>query len=145
MAIKNLVPHISFDRSATKAIAHYQKALGATVENVLTWSDAPAGACPGGAPSARGDTGIMHACLRVGDARLMLNDAPPGATVQKDGNIQVTMQLDDVAQLGKVFDALSAGGSVNVPLHDAFWGSKFGMLTDPFGVRWMLECPNKKG
>ncbi len=143
MAIKNLVPYVSFSGEASKAIAHYQKALGATVENVLTWSDAPPGACGGATPAM---DAIMHACLKIGDARLMLSDAPPGVPTAKDSNVQITVQLDDAAQLEKTFDSLVAdGGKATLPVHDAFWGSKFGMLTDKFGVRWMLECPKHKG
>jgi PhnB protein len=83
---------------------------------------------------------IAHACLRIGEARVMLSDVPPGMPFHPEGNVHVSVALDDVADATARFEALAAGGTITMPLQDTFWGARFGMLTDAYGVRWMFNC-----
>ena len=71
----------------------------------------------------------------------MMSDVPPGESFERGMANQVVIELDDSTQLETCFDALAEGGAVRMPLHDAFWGARFGMVTDKFGVRWMLTGP----
>jgi len=58
----------------------------------------------------------------------------------KRGNIAMSLDFSDLDEQEKVFAALAEGGSIMMPLEDTFWGAKFGMLTDKFGIEWMLNC-----
>ena len=60
-------------------------------------------------------------------------------------NVHVCLDFDDAAEMTRRFDALAAGGQVNMPLQDTFWGARFGMLTDAYGIRWMFNCNLKHG
>lgn len=134
--IRNLIPYVSFDGEAADAIAHYQRALGAEVAELMRFADMkdhPFG------PDA--NERVMHAMLTVGGASLMLSDIPPGTGLERGRGMNIVIELDDVAELRTRFDALAEGGEVTMPLHDAFWGATFGTLTDRFGVRWMLTGP----
>ncbi len=86
----------------------------------------------------------MHASLRIDDAVIMMSDTMPDRPVTSGGNVHVSLTCNDVADLTKKFDGLAAGGRVTMPLQDAFWGAKFGMLTDAFGIPWMFNCDTKQ-
>ena len=64
--------------------------------------------------------------------------------VPAETNTHVSLDFDDVADMERKFDALAAGGTVTVALHDTFWGARFGMLTDAFGIRWMFNSQTEK-
>jgi PhnB protein len=140
MAIRQLNPYLNFNGTAEKAIQLYESALGARAENVMRFGD-----MQGGMPIAPADKNrVMHAVLHLGAGTLMLSDTMPGAPTATEGNVTVTLDFDDVADMTARFDALAAGGKVTMPLADTFWGAKFGMLTDAFGVRWMFNCDLKR-
>lgn len=138
MSIKQLNPYLSFNGDAAKAIAHYERALGARTENVVRYGDVQGMTV---APEHRGR--VMHALLRVGDGVIMVSDSMPESPVAFQGNVEVSLQFDDLGDMTKRFEALAAGGKVTSPLQDAFWGATFGALTDPFGVRWLMTGPKK--
>jgi PhnB protein len=137
MSIRQLNPYLNFDGTAAKAISLYEKALGATTEQVMRWSDAP------GTPPEHKDR-VMHALLRIGPNALMISDAQPGDTLTAGTNVHVCLDFDDPTDMAGRFEALSAGGKVKAPLNDTFWGARFGMLTDAFGIHWMFNCMLKK-
>lgn len=84
---------------------------------------------------------VMHAMLIVGGGVVMLSDSMPGMPVGHGANTHVCLQFDDLNDMARKFDALAEGGTVTMALHDAFWGDRFGMLTDQFGICWMFTCP----
>jgi PhnB protein len=86
----------------------------------------------------------MHACLRIGDQRLMASDEPP-AQRQVPQGFAVSLHIDGVAEAERVFAALSEGGEVAMPLGETFWARRFGMFTDRHGTRWMVNCPRDPG
>ncbi len=135
MSIKSLNPYLSFDGDAAKAIALYESALGAKADGVMRFSEMPGHPIP---PELADR--IMHAKLLVGPAVLMVSDSMPGTPRVVGNNNTVALHFDDPAEAERMFTALSAGGRVDMPLADAFWGAKFGLLTDAFGVKWMFNC-----
>ena len=140
MAIKRLNPYLSFNGTAARAIRLYETALGAKVENVMRWNEAP-----GTEVTPETKDLVMHARLRIGDGILMVSDSQPNQPVTAGTNAHVTLDFDDPNDMGRKFEALSAGGGkVTMPLADTFWGAKFGMLTDAYGVSWMFNCETKK-
>jgi PhnB protein len=142
MAIKEIIAYLNTDGTGAQAIAFYESALGAKAESVQTFGDANA---PGMevAPADKGR--IMHALLRIGGGTVMLSDGPPGMPIPRSSNTHVSLHFDDPADLEKKFAALSQGGQVTMPPQDTFWGARFGMLTDAFGINWMFNCELKKG
>jgi PhnB protein len=132
MSIKHLITYIHLNGGAARAIALYQKALGATpMGEPMRYSQLPGGAVP-----AEHQDLIMHATLDVGGSKLMISDATPDRPVPENSNLAILVEIADHAELQQRFDALAEGGKVEMPIHDAFWGAKFGVLTDRFGVRW---------
>lgn len=141
MPIKQATPYLFFNGTAEKAIALYQRALNAKPEGVMRFGEAPGEKPP--APAQR-DL-VMHAVLRLGDTSIMLSDSTPEHPVGRDGNVQISLEIDDERELERSFGALAEGGQVTMPLHDAFWGARFGMVKDAYGVGWMLSCSKKAG
>jgi PhnB protein len=135
MSIKQLNPYLNFNGIADQAIQLYERALGARTEVIQRFADAPGMAVP-----AEHQQRIMHARLRIGEGIVMISDARPDMTVSFEGNVQICLDFDEVADATARFDALAQGGKITMPLQDTFWGATFGMLTDAFGVRWMFNC-----
>jgi PhnB protein len=131
-----LNPYLNFDGTAEKVIVLYEKALGAKVQNVMRFSDAP-----GTAPEHKNR--VMHAHLDIGGGVLMVSDTMPGTPLVAGTNASVCLNFEDAADMRTKFDALAASGKVTQPLQDTFWGATFGMLTDAFGVQWMFNCMKK--
>lgn len=133
--------YLFFEGRCDEAIAFYKKALGAEVVQLMRYGEAPADAamekgdgCAGAMPSP---DKVMHSVLRVGETELMLSDGQcSGRTEFKGIMLSITAPTD--ADARKWFDALADGGQVMQPLTPTFFSSSFGMLTDRFGVGWLL-------
>jgi len=138
MSIKNLSPYITLDGTASDAIALYERVFGAVKLNVTR-----AGDVAGAEVSPDQRDRVIHGALRIGKSVLMISDAASKSEAQA-GNVQVALDFADTAHLTRTFAALSEGGEITLPVQDTFWGAKFGMLTDRFGVRWLLNCETGK-
>jgi PhnB protein len=82
---------------------------------------------------------VMHARLTKGSLTLMASDTMPGMPFQQGTNFSLTIECETPQEVDQVFAALSAGGKVTMPVQETFWAKRFGMLTDKFGVNWMLD------
>jgi len=139
-----ITPYLSFAGTTREAFGFYAKALGASIEAMLSYDDMPkppagdeVGCGEGGPP--KGD-GIMHASLLLpGGARVFAGDTPPGMTYEGMKGVMLALQYDTVDQAHSAFHALSQGGQVTMPLAETFWAKTFGMLTDRFGVSWAVN------
>ena len=138
MSIKQLTPYLMFNGDAEKAIGLYEAALGAKTEHVQRF-----GEIPGSKAAPETKDRIIHALLRIGAGTLMMSDSDGSTQVRAGDNVQVCLDFDDPAEMKRKFDALGAGGKITVAIHDTFWGAKFGMLIDRFGVNWMFNCSNQ--
>ncbi|MEO8297466.1 MAG: VOC family protein [Burkholderiales bacterium] len=140
-----VTPYLSFPGTTREAFGFYAKALGASIDAMLSYADMPAppadagtGCAEGGGPPM-GD-GIMHACLTLpGGAMIMAGDVPPGMPFDGIKGVMIAVQYDTVDQARSAFEALSVGGQVTMPLAPSFWAQTFGMLTDRFGVAWAVN------
>lgn len=139
MAIRQLNPYLNFDGSAEKAIKLYESALGAKTENIQRFGDIPGSDAP---PETRNR--VMHAKLNIGGGVVMISDNRPGDALIVGNNNYVCLDFDEAGDMAKKFEALAAGGKVEMPLQDTFWGAKFGMLQDVYGINWMFNCETKK-
>ncbi|MDZ4359204.1 MAG: VOC family protein [Variovorax sp.] len=134
--------YLSFEGRCDEAIAFYKKALGAEVVQLMRYSEAPAGGpegnadvgCAGGMPSP---DKVMHSVLRVGQTELMLSDGSCSGHAEFKG-IMLSLSASNDADARKWFDALADGGQVIQPLMPTFFTTSFGMLSDRFGVGWLL-------
>lgn len=133
-------PYLFFDGRCEEAIAFYRQALGAEVEMLMRYSEAPAGSaqCPDGSQPP-GDK-VMHASLRIGQSRLMASDGFAAGKPEFKG-FSLSLTSDDDAGAKRLFDALADGGQVQQPLGATFFASSFGMVADRFGVAWMVIVP----
>ena len=137
MTILKLNPYIHLNGTTEKAIKLYESALGAKTENITRYGEGKT------IPPEHQDR-IMHATLHIGEGVVMMSDAEPDRPAPAGGNIQITLNFAGLAAMEKAFDALAAEGKVTLPLQDMFWGARFGLLTDAYGVQWMFNCEHKK-
>ena len=130
-------PYITLKGNCRQAIEFYKDALGAEVLFIQTVGESPM--------SNMGPAeNIMHSTIKVGDSTIMMSDDPtPGAGPAGD-NISLAIGLNDPEKAKEIFGNLAKGGSVIMPLGKTFWAEAFGMLTDKFGVRWMVNCDAPK-
>ena len=130
-------PHLCFEGRCEEAVEFYRKALGAEVMFLARFKDIPGPQPPGSVPPG-GENKIMHTTFRIGNSTLMASDGSCSGKAGFQG-MQLAIQVNDVAKAEKVFAALSEGGQVKMPLMQTFWSPRFGMVTDKFGVEWMVN------
>ncbi len=137
--MRGINTYLTFNGNCREAMKFYEKCLGAEL-HIMTFADAP-----GNHPKEARDR-IMHARLSKGAAELMASDSMPDAPAQQGNNFSVAIQCESLPEIEKLFHALSEKGQITMPLQDMFWGSRFGMLTDQFGIHWMFnfELPKQK-
>ena len=87
---------------------------------------------------------VMHSRLKFGENELYMSDTFDPSTIKQGNNVSLSLQPTNLAEAETVFNDLSAGGKVIMPLQDTFWGARFGMFTDKFGIQWMVNCELKK-
>jgi PhnB protein len=134
-------PYVMFNGRCQEAIDLYRAALGAEVEMLMRFSESPEPPPPGVVPPNWGDK-IMHATLKIGDTRVMASDGCGGEGNDFKG-VSLSASVADVAEADRVFAALSAGGTVTMPLGKTFFSPRFGMLVDRFGLAWMVIVPQE--
>jgi PhnB protein len=122
-------------RKCEEALNFYKRIFGGDIAEVMRWKEAPAEMSM---PAELGNR-IMHATFRSPAAKFMASDAQP-TTQYGDGPISLSLSTKDANEAKRLFDALSQGGKVDMPLEKAFWGALFGMLTDKYGIDWMVNC-----
>lgn len=137
MSIKSATPYLILNGHAERAMALYQRALGAVVTTKQRFGEVDQ-SCP----EARKDL-IMHAELRVGQALLMLSDGPGEGALPSGGAVSVALDWEDAAAMRRGFDLLASTGRVIEPIFDAPWGALFGVVVDEFGVSWMVNSATK--
>lgn len=128
------IPYLSFKDNAAEAMTFYQQVLGGTLQ-VLTFGDSPG--CEDMPPEAKGLT--MHAALAGGAALLMASDTPPHMTFEPIKGVSLSLSFADIPEAERILATLGAGGTVIMPMAETFWVERFGMVTDRFGVTWMIN------
>lgn len=128
-----VTPYIAFNGNCRDAIDFYKTALDAEVLFVQTIGESPM--------SNMGPAdNIMHCTIKVGGSTVMMCDNPQTAAPAGDANISLAIGLNDPARAKQLFDNLSVGGTVVMPLGKTFWAEAFGMVNDKFGIKWMVNC-----
>lgn len=130
-----LNPYVHFDGRCAEAFQFYQQTFGGKIEMLMTYEAMPSAQhIP---PDWRGKIG--HAHLTVGNQVLMGCDAPP-SVYQKPQGFSASIQMKDPNAAERIFRELSQDGSIRMPIQETFWAERFGMLTDRFGIPWMVNC-----
>lgn len=132
----SLNAYLFFDGNCREAMKFYQSVFGGKLE-LQTF-----GEVDDSCPAAMKDS-IMHASLMGGEAELMASDNP-GPDPLGTGKISLALSGYDEEKLRKMFDDLSVGGKVTMPLEKQVWGDFFGVFTDRYGVSWMINIGTKK-
>ena len=130
-------PYIAFKGNCREAIEFYKSALDANVIFTQTVGDSPM--------SNMGPAeNIMHCTIKVGDSTIMMCDDPRPDRAAGTGNISLAIGLNDPERAKQIFGKLAKDGSVIMPLEKTYWAEAFGMLTDKFGIKWMVNCDAPK-
>jgi len=137
-----LVAYLLFNGNAEEAFNFYKPALGAEITNVQRNGDSPQGAQMSDADKKK----IMHIALEGPQGiRLMASDYFDftGEPFTTGNNFSLSLHPDSDVLADELFNKLSAGGTVTVPMSKAPWGDYFGMFTDKFGIKWMVNHAKK--
>jgi PhnB protein len=128
-------PYLSFRGDCEEAFAYYREHLGAEVGRLFRYAGSPM------ADQVPADWGqkIMHGTVTIGGAPLMGGDVTP-SDYQAPRGFSMSLALQDTGTADRMFRALAEGGTVLVPLAETFWAARFGMVTDRFGIPWMINC-----
>ncbi len=132
-----LLPYLFFYGRCVEALDFYKGALGGTYEASFVRDSPVRDHMPPGS-----DDRVMHASFTAGDLTFLASDGRESKAIEPDaGNISLCIEAAAAAEGDRIFNALADGGTVSMPLADAFWGGRFGTLVDRFGVEWMVTTP----
>jgi PhnB protein len=130
-------PYLFFHGRCEEAVEFYRKALGAEAIELLRYSDSPEPA-PAGMLPPGWERKIMHGTFRLGDTTIMVSDGHQATGAAFQGfALAITVQSEKEAD--RLFGGLADGGRVGMPLAKTFWSPRFGMVTDRFGIQWMVS------
>jgi PhnB protein len=132
-------PHINFNGNAEEAFLFYQSVFGGTFTKLIRFKDLAGPEFPVPAHEAEK---IMHIALPVGKGHLLMaNDVPEslGRVNEQEHRSKIVVQADSREEADHLFQGLSAGGAVEMPIADSPWGTYFGMFRDRYGIEWMVE------
>jgi PhnB protein len=139
-------PHINFNGNAEEAFTFYQSVFGGTFTKIIRFKDI---ASPEFPVAEKEENKIMHIALPIGKSNmLMANDVPEmlGRVNENENRSKISISAESKEEADKIFNGLSAGGKVEVPIADGFGGSYFGMFRDKYGIEWMVDYnPTNKG
>ena len=125
--------HLSYDGHCEEAFKFYEKALGGKIEVLMRYEGTPAAS----QMPADGQQKIIHGRISIAGTTLMGADAPPGRNSSPKG-MMLSLSADNPADAERYFRALSEKGSVGMPMAETFFATRFGMVTDQFGIPWMV-------
>ncbi len=143
MALIN--PHINFNGNAEEAFTFYKSVFGGEFATVMRFKDL---ASPDFPVEEKEANKIMHIALPIGKNVLMGNDVPEimGRTNENENRSKISISAESKEEADKLFNGLSEGGQIEMPLEDSPWGSYFGMFRDKYGIEWMVDFdPKHKG
>jgi PhnB protein len=138
-------PHINFNGNAEEAFRFYQSVFGGEFAKVMRFKDL---ASPEFQVAAHEANKIMHIALPIGKSVLMANDVPEalGRTNERENRSKIVISAESKEEADRLFNGLSAGGEIEMPISNSPWGSYFGMFRDKYGIEWMVDFdPNYRG
>jgi len=128
-----LNPYLIFSGNAEEVLNFYKDALGGDITMLSRYGDSPM-------PTDEDyKNKVMHSRLVFDGNLVMISDDMKGHPVSTGGNVQLSIEVESLDRINEVFEKMSEGGKVTLPLQDMFWGARFGMLQDKFGINWMFN------
>jgi PhnB protein len=131
-----LASYLTFDGTCAEAMRFYERTLGGKLETLTTHADSP---IAGQTPSDDADRVLNARLVLDGGAVLMASDTMTGHPYEGMKGFSVSLTYPKSSDSRRVFDALSNGGKVTLPLQKTFWSEAFGMVVDRFGTPWMVN------
>ena len=132
-------PYLFFGGRCEEALQFYTRALGAQVNMIMRFDQSPTPPPPG-ALKPGFEHKVMHSSFTIGDALVMASDGcGPGPGFS---GFSLSLTLPTPAEVDRAFNALAEDGKVGMPLSSTFWSARFGMVTDKFGIGWMVTVPS---
>jgi PhnB protein len=128
-------PYLSFNGDCEAAFKLYEECLGAQVGQIFRYGGSP---MEGQVPPNWADK-IMHGSITIGAQVLMGGDVAPDRYERPKG-ITLSLQMTSAADAERIFEGLAEGGLIQMPLEKTFWAERFGMVTDRFGIPWLINC-----
>jgi PhnB protein len=138
-------PYINFNGNAEEAFNFYKSVFGGEFAQIMRFKDM---ASPEFIVSEKEANKIMHIALPIGKNILMANDVPEilGTVNENENRSKISITTESKEEADKLFNGLSEGGIIEMPISDSPWGSYFGMFRDKYGIEWMVDFdPNYKG
>ena len=136
-------PYVFFEGRCEEALEFYKRAVGAQVTALMRMKESPEPHPPGALPPGS-ENKVMHAEFKIGESTLLGSDGRCSGKPSFEG-FSLTIGVKDDAEAERVFGGLSEGGQVRQPLITTFFSSRFGMVTDRFGVPWMVIVVQAEG
>lgn len=130
-------PYLVTNGNGQEAVKFYEKALNAEVISMQTFGDMPED--PNHPIPSEAKDRVMNAQFKVGDTIMMLSDTFPGMPYNLGSQVNIAIHIDTVEDAKKVFEKLSEGGKVGMPLQETFWSPSYGQVTDKYGVEWQIS------
>ena len=136
MALIN--PYINFNGNAEEAFTFYKSVFGGEFSKIIRFKELSSPELP---VSEKEANKIMHIALPIGNNTLMANDVPEilGRVNENENRSKISISTDTREEADKLFNGLSAGGEIEMPISDSPWGSYFGMFRDKYGIEWTVE------
>jgi len=136
--MKAIVTYLNFNGNCREAMKFYQRCLGGEL-SIMPFSEAP-----GDFPKEAKDR-VMHARVtKDGTTLLMASDTMPGSNFVQGTNFSISIDCQGAEETDRLFNAFGENGKITMPLQDAFWGARFGILRDQFGINWMFNFEKPK-
>lgn len=139
LLMKSVHPYLRFNGNCEEAFTFYSSVFNSEVTQIMRYNDLP------GQYQMHGTEGnkVMHISIMLAnDTMLMGCDSPDSTPGIIGDNFHILLSADSVEEADRLFQGLSGGGKVVMPMENAFWGSYFGMLTDKFNNHWMISFDN---
>ncbi len=138
-------PYINFNGNTEEAFNFYKSVFGGEFAMIIRFKDMPNPEHPVAEHEANK---IMHIALPIGKNVLMANDVPEfmGKVNENENRSKISVSVESKEEADKIFNGLSAGGTIEMPIQDSPWGSYFGMFRDKYGIEWTVDFdPKYKG
>lgn len=131
-------PYIFFNGDCEQAMNFYTETFEAPITDMSRYEGSPVEA------SAGDKQKIMHARINIGENNIIMVCDTTSNKMDIGSNVQLSIEFDNPEDMNFKFEKLSEGGKITMPLQDTFWGARFGMLKDKFGICWMFNCQLNK-
>jgi PhnB protein len=140
MALIN--PHINFNGNAEEAFDFYKSVFGGEFAKIMRLKDLSSPEFPIAPNDANK---ILHIALPIGKNVLMGNDVPEilGPVNENENRSKISISAESKEEADKLFNGLSEGGTIEMPIGESPWGSYFGMFRDKYGIEWMVDFDSK--